>query len=221
MSPSCSLDASYAFLYQPTLDLANEVEGTALESRWVRLEVGTTRSRINFFMTRLANSGGGGFSFNDLPLTRDVPARGATGAHVVPHHRGQETRCVTRGVAARAFFGSVRWRWHSMVVHRRSRVAWTMPASGASKSLVCFSGHRRRPEQHTDNRPRSLEASSSVLVHARSIARLTVRGATTPASTGAATRDHRRRSPSLTGPQQHHATYSFRTRTSALPLNEA
>jgi hypothetical protein len=57
---------------------------------------------------------------NDVPVSRDLPSSSATGAQVVPRHRGQETRCVTPGCAVRALLGSVQRASGSVVVHSRS-----------------------------------------------------------------------------------------------------
>jgi hypothetical protein len=59
---------------------------------------------------------------NDLSVARDLPSRCATSAQVIPRHRGQETRCFTRGVAARALLGIGQEGSGSVVVHRRSVV---------------------------------------------------------------------------------------------------
>jgi hypothetical protein len=50
-----------------------------------------------------------------LPAARDLPARRTASAHVVPHHRGQETRGLARSVAAGALLLTT--------VQKRNRVA--------------------------------------------------------------------------------------------------
>jgi hypothetical protein len=99
-----------------------------------------------------------------VPVSDDLPSSSAMSAHVVPRHRGQETRCVTPGCTGRALLGSVHGAAGRVVVHSRSMVDGG-PCSTWVRSAFATAGDRvprpltRSAARTVPNRLRHIEYS--------------------------------------------------------------